>query len=812
LYGQGTSGFATSTAQGNPGSSYAVPNAVTVYRSIGAQTHYQFDCYVPANGLCDFFFGCNSAGVGYACRVEARAGQNCGVTKSTNWLPSGFTGGINTSVTGPATAAAWHTVTIDIGSNLITMKIDGTQYYSGNLGGTISPMGSYIGLTSELVTSYYDNVWIGYAGPAGKPGVQWYNVVTQYGADPTNTVDSTAAINAAIVACNATGYGGIVYLPPGWYTISSPVNFNGVSFVELRGDGTGSRLRPTAAFSGAAAITVTGGGRNEVNNLLIQFAGAWNTNTAADGIQVAHSTYFKTDNVEVLSPNGYAINIISDATSASSWAQISRCTLTTGKGGINLQGLAGTDTQLIASITECMLSGAQTNPAINVQDAVYAKIDKCTTWGNQTAGIAITGASSEVLISNCDLGAYSGSTSAGLLIQNSGGNSPGDIYVSNSYIAGGLYAGQVAAGARIFFANCVFAWAQSHGLFFSGVAGTSFVSLVNCLFTTNARTAGTCYELMWSGNGFISVVNCQFGTWVNTTPTAGYVAASMNFTAGISSVSNCVFLNNVAPGTGSYAGRPTYSVNNHNEPLSTFLKASVSQGLIETPSTAGAYAPANGGTIITANVASTRLSGAAATTGVIMAPGTIDGQEITVINEGAGSMTFAASGSNVSDGGYDTIAGGTAKRYIWSTRVALWFPVIGVATKSYYLVASASVTPANDSTWRIVNGTQITFTVSGSGNVNVTGFAQCRISTANTTVNAFMAIGVYLDGVAQTSMINSQLSAQNSGIGMAGALGSVWNFAGLAPGQHTCALGYWWNGTANAATFQMATINAMVDV
>jgi hypothetical protein len=626
-------------------------------------------------------------------------------------------------------------------------------------------------------------------------------------------VDATAAIQAAINACNATGRGGIVYLPYGFYKISAPLNINGMNFVELLGDGNGTRLCPTAAFAGAAAIVVTGGTRNAVNDLDIQYNnGTWSNNPAADGIQVAHSQQFKSDNVEVIWANGYGINVLTDATGDSSWAQISRLTTTYGRGGVNLQGYPARSTTLVASVTECFFNNAQTFPAINIQDAIHVNIDKCTIWGNQTGGIIISGACASIFIDSVDAGSYSGATTTDLLIQASGGNIPGDIYVANSFFSGGLYATQIAAGTRVCFTNCAFAWAQNHGLYCSGAANTNFVSVINCIFYNNARTAGTYYELFWAGNGFINVVGCQFITWVNTTPTAGYVAASCNFTAGISNVSNCIFSNNAAAGTGSYAGRPTYSINNHNEPLSTFLRASFSQGLALTPSSASAGVPANGGTIATANVASARFSGAAAVTSVIMAPGTIDGQTITVINEGTGSITFAASGSNVANGSASSIGAGTSCTYIWSVRTSLWYPAApAVGSTALYnnTVPVAWANTANDSLWHAYGGI-ITFTVAGAGaDISVMALMVGRIQISNTSVNAILQGTILLDGVVQTACPYG-IMAQTSGGGASGNVGGTWAFLALAPGVHTVQFAYWYNGTANAGQLSNGEVNVTV--
>jgi hypothetical protein len=64
-------------------------------------------------------------------------------------------------------------------------------------------------------------------------GVDWVNAVTQFGADPTGTADSTSAITTAIAALPAAG--GVVYFPAGTYKTTGghnvPLN------VSIFGDG-----------------------------------------------------------------------------------------------------------------------------------------------------------------------------------------------------------------------------------------------------------------------------------------------------------------------------------------------------------------------------------------------------------------------------------------------------------------------------------------------------------------------------------------------------------------------------------------------
>jgi hypothetical protein len=89
--------------------------------------------------------------------------------------------------------------------------------------------------------------------------------------------------------------------------------------------------------------------------------------------------------------------------------------------------------------------------------------------------------------------------------------------------------------------------------------------------------------------------------------------------------------------------------------------------------------PGANGTIATAGVGIALVTPAAARTGIILQPGTINGQVVEVVNQGAAAntLTAAAAGtSNIADGTSDVITGLTAARYIWiGGSTNLWYRV-----------------------------------------------------------------------------------------------------------------------------------------
>jgi len=81
-----------------------------------------------------------------------------------------------------------------------------------------------------------------------KGAMSVFNVITDYDATGDGVTDDEAAINAAIVACNAAG-GGTVFFPPGTYMVGEQGSSIGLSMrsdVTLRGSGQGSIIRRMA--------------------------------------------------------------------------------------------------------------------------------------------------------------------------------------------------------------------------------------------------------------------------------------------------------------------------------------------------------------------------------------------------------------------------------------------------------------------------------------------------------------------------------------------------------------------------------------
>lgn len=123
----------------------------------------------------------------------------------------------------------------------------------------------------------------------------WFNVVA-FGADPTGSGDSTAAVAAAEAAASN---GGVIYFPRGTYLISSTVNFSTAS-THLRGDG---RDATTILFNPAAPAICFNftAGAGTINNCSVNGM-TFNTTDAANtkiAIEVTDAVNFCISDVNV---------------------------------------------------------------------------------------------------------------------------------------------------------------------------------------------------------------------------------------------------------------------------------------------------------------------------------------------------------------------------------------------------------------------------------------------------------------------------------------------------------------------------------
>lgn len=198
----------------------------------------------------------------------------------------------------------------------------------GSGGATVSSVGLTLPKQFKVTGSPITNA--GTLAGTWNPSAGWV-FVTDFGADPTGSSDSTTAIQAAINALPVTG--GFVYFPPGIYKISSTLvigngsasansTINGVSLVGIGGMSDPGLTAPN--FAGSVILRWAGG-----SNSMVQFLGpmaGWGIeNIVFDGITIAAPSV----GLEVKSAaNGFCRNVtITNASTAGilswTWSPIS---------------------------------------------------------------------------------------------------------------------------------------------------------------------------------------------------------------------------------------------------------------------------------------------------------------------------------------------------------------------------------------------------------------------------------------------------------------------------------------------------------
>lgn len=106
----------------------------------------------------------------------------------------------------------------------------------------------------------------------------------------------------------------------------------------------------------------------------------------------------------------------------------------------------------------------------------------------------------------------------------------------------------------------------------------------------------------------------------------------------------------------------------------------ISNAQMATQTSATSPDPGANGQIATAGVGIALVTPAAARTGITLQPGTVNGQEVWIVNQGAAANTLTLNTTpataNVADSATETaIAGLTARKYVWiGGTTNLWYP------------------------------------------------------------------------------------------------------------------------------------------
>jgi hypothetical protein len=214
----------TSSVLGNPVNSFRAVGTgpVYMYRNTGIvpNTFTFFNVYTVTANLGNFFFQCNSAGLGQMYRLDSRGTTNyTGFATTTNWITWATPGASQTS-----SANTWYQFGIAINSS----GTSSTLYYNAGTGTNPVP-GTVLG----TFTSTNSGTYIGLVGDGGGSGLftYWDNIITRKYVSPEPAHSTWGAQELPPItfspASGCQGVAGIVITGTN-FTGATAVTFNGV--------------------------------------------------------------------------------------------------------------------------------------------------------------------------------------------------------------------------------------------------------------------------------------------------------------------------------------------------------------------------------------------------------------------------------------------------------------------------------------------------------------------------------------------------------------------------------------------------------
>jgi hypothetical protein len=346
--------------------------------------------------------------------------------------------------------------------------------------------------------------------------------------------DTTGATDQANIAA-AISATSVAWLQPGTFYIAAPVAVTTAGAV-IRGAGQGiTSLLMVAAFSGAAAITVTGADSCLIQDLSIGGTGSpYSANPAAAGIQVSHASHIRIVNVRGYQLNGYAVEVLSDGTADSYFPVLDDVHAFQCASGVHFKGSASSDHNMGAYLSNSTLEQCQSGDALfleDVFDSTIVNVEATNTAGTGSC-LHIKGTGGAHYITNVDMGVLVSAAPFGqptMLVESSGAGSPANISVADSLLEYGTPNVKITQGSAIVFTGCQFLAAAADGVDVSGTA--TDVMINGCVFGGNNFNGGASrYDLSWSASGNLLATGNMFLTPGGTG--AGQVASAANPTAG----------------------------------------------------------------------------------------------------------------------------------------------------------------------------------------------------------------------------------------------------------------------------------------
>jgi hypothetical protein len=380
-----------------------------------------------------------------------------------------------------------------------------------------------------------ESLW--YASGGGSIQLDWLNAVTQFGADPTGTTDSTTAINNALASVSSPG--GTVYLPAGIYKVNTSTALAlSTAGTVIRGDGPNASLISIGSSFGAAEAVSVNAISCSVQDLGIVGASSTVTsNPACNGIELNGYAHCRFKNLWFQYVNGWGIEAVGGSSAANVDLMIGQIVSRNCAAGIHVKGVTGSSFLGEHFLTDIQLqqvgasSGANENlDALlieDISDVLVQGVNIGIASGTTGSALHIKGACATVAITNPDVGAnQSSGSSAALHIESSTNGSPSGITINGGSVEGGNAAIQVDAGSDVTL-NGV----RSHQAYGDGlqVNNTPEVLVIGCSFAANNQGGGTAYDVNCSGmtGGNFRAVSSRLETAIGTS-TAGEVPNSVN--------------------------------------------------------------------------------------------------------------------------------------------------------------------------------------------------------------------------------------------------------------------------------------------
>jgi hypothetical protein len=472
--------------------------------------------------------------------------------------------------------------------------------------------------------------------------------VKDFGAVGNGTADDTTAIQAAI---NAAGInGGTVFFPAGTYKTTSTLSLP--SLVSLRGIANapstgGSTIKFTGTTTDAVQVLYSGSANTAISIEKLRIEGP-GTGTG-NGIHIKNtgtnpfiSMAFRDVYIAAFGGYGFVaecliVSVLENVVCESNLT-----------GGFFLNGaLSGAWSTVNTSVTfiSCYANGNGTY-GYNIDHSTYIAFIGCASDSN---GINYS-------LNTCNSVSFSG---CGSEYGNPDAASPGvswKITGSNQVTLTGCYAYQTKA-------QSMWVTGTSLGIVLIGFEENSNIGTTGLQIDTgsHATSIGCVYNATVSGAARHTVLDDGSGN--------GTISGNLTIAGSILNSGNAL----------QFAGdsladlyRVSSGVLATDGGLTVFGNVTTG-GIISLKQSASAASLASSGTIAVPGLSISRVTTSAAVTGVILASGTVNGQIVTVINESANSITFAASGtSHVADGTSDVIAATSARSFVWNG--SLWYP------------------------------------------------------------------------------------------------------------------------------------------